>query len=365
MLVIISSILNVGMMLSLAFAMGVAALGSLLAVRLVKDSSVRVELKPNTQRLFKHDKFSVSSIMTMTTPRWVSARFASLQAPVGVKTQTEVVGENSVQILIEPLYAGRHRGIEVTAEVSDPLDLFKKEIKIEYSDFTIDALPSSLLAPIPRTRPSSLGVGEASSRFTGASVELYSLDEYKPYGETKNILWKKVSRMPDEKLVVRVRESNNPRFVKIGLITNAPRNRLEDRVILMDRVCESIGFLGNNLLAIGCSVEIAQAPEEALGGIAKMYASNIEELAEILMAMWDVKSGSMSRSEIVEMVLKSDIVVTGFREVQDKNLAMLVSKKFSLLIKEGTPPPAYASEKTTIYSGNEDLRRLVVRVVEK
>ena len=345
--------------------MSVVAFGSLLVVKLVKYTSVKVELNPNRQRLFKQDKFSVNSIMTMTTPRWVSAKFDSLKAHIGVETHTESVGENSIQISIEPLFAGRHKGIEVTAKVSDPLDLFTKEVKIEYSDFLIDSLPSSLLLSQPRIKPSSLGLGEASARFSGAGVELYSLEEYKPYGETKNILWKRAGRMPDEKLLVRVRESNNPRVVRIGLIFNAMRAKPEERIRLMDRVCESIGFLGNNLLAVGCLIEITLASKEALGGITTMNASNIEELAEVLMAMWDVEAGNLSDSELVQLVLGSDVVVTGFREMQDRNVAFLLSRKLSLLIKEATPPPPYASEKTIVYSGNEDLRRLVVRLVEK
>ncbi|MGI0081270.1 MAG: hypothetical protein ACRECH_16810, partial [Nitrososphaerales archaeon] len=78
-LAVISSVLNVGLLLSLAFTMGIAAVVSLLIVKFARDSSVKVELKPNSQRLFKNDKFSVNSILHMTTPRWVSARFASLQ----------------------------------------------------------------------------------------------------------------------------------------------------------------------------------------------------------------------------------------------------------------------------------------------
>ncbi len=345
--------------------MSIAAFASLLVVRFARDSNIKVELKPNTQRLFKHDRFSVNSILHMTSPRWVSARFTSLQGSLGIETHTEVIGEKSIQISIEPLFAGRHKGIDITAEVSDPLDLFEKEIKVRYSDFTIDALPSSLLADIPKMRPSSLGAGEAFSRFSGASVELYSLDEYKPYGETKNILWKRVGRMPDEKLIVRVREANNPQTIKIGFINSMGRNKTEDTLKFMDLVCESIGFLGNNLLSMGCSVEIAEVSAEASGSIATMKATNIDELAEILMEMWSEGNVNAGQREILELVLKSDIVVTGYREVLDRNLAMLVSKKPSLLIKEGTPAPAYVSEKTMVYSGIEDLRRLVLKVVEK
>ncbi len=365
-LAVISSVLNVGLLLSLAFSMGIAAVVSLLIVKFARDSSVKVELKPNSQRLFKNDKFSVNSILHMTTPRWVSARFASLQGSLGIETHTEVVGENSILISIEPLFAGRHMGIDITAEVSDPLDLFEKKIKVRYSDFTIDALPISLLADVPKMKPSSLGAGESSSRFSGASVELYSLDEYKPYGETKNILWKRVGRMPDEKLIVRVREANNPQTIKIGFVNIARRHKPEDSVRFMDLVCESVGFLGNTLLAMGCSIEISHVSVEAPGSISTMEATNINELAEVLMVMCREGDVSVTQREILELVLKSDIVVTGYREVQDKNLAMLVSKRLSLLIREEeTPSPAYVSEKNMIYSGHEDLRRIILKVVEK
>ncbi len=365
MLAVVSSFLNVGLMLSLAVSMSIAALVSLLIVKFAKDSNIKVELKPNSTRLFKHEKFSVNSILYMRTPRWVSARLASLQGSLGTAINTELIGDDSIQISVEPLFAGRHTGIDITATVSDPLDLFEKNINVRYSDFTVDALPSTLLSVITSLKPSSFGAGEASSNFSGASVELYSLDEYKPYGETKNILWKRVGRMPNEDLIVRVREANNPQTIRIGFLDAYRRQKPEDRLSFMDLVCESIGFLGNNLIAMGCSLEIALVSEDPPGPVATMNAKSFDDLAEVLMTMWSKGSVNVGQREILQLVLSSDIVVTGYGEVQDKGIAMLLSRKLLLLIRERFPAPAYVSEKTMVYSGTEDLRKLVLKVVEK
>lgn len=364
-LAIISSILNVGIMVSLAMGMGIAAIAALVIVKVVRSKNIKVELHPNSQKLFKRDRFVIDSNVRATAPRWVSARVTSIEAPFGVRTESKIISENSLQLSMEPFFAGRHKGVKITLELRDPMDLFKKEVELEYSDFTIDALPDSLLLGIPKMKLGSLGFGEAPSRLPGGNVELESIDEYRPFGETKNILWKKVARMPDEKIIVRVREANTPKSIKIGLVRNAKRDKLQDRVRMMDRVCESIGLLGNSLFSVGCSVEILQLFGEAPAGILSLSASTIDELSDILMKIWDIDQPPLATAEIAEIVQQSDIIVTGFREVQNKNVAALVSKKLSVLIKEGTPPPAYASEKTTVYSGDEDLRSLVIKAVSR
>lgn len=352
-------------MLSLSFALGVAALCSFLIVRLTKKSSIKVEFNPDKQRLFKHERLVVNSMVTVKGRPWVSVKLCGLRPPLGIDTQVKKIDGDSIEISIEPNFAGRYRGIEIMTEVSDPLDLFKKEVNIPYDDFTVDSLPASLAIPIPKLKSNSLNVGEISSRLAGGGVELYALDEYRPFGETKNILWKRVARMPVEKLVVRVRESNIPEAVTIGFIHRRARREPEDRIRFMDRVCEGIGLLGNNLIAIGCLVEIIYTSLEAPEKVVSKGATEIMGLAGILMEMWDAPSERMSEEEILEILLASDVVVTGFSEMQDEELAGFVSKRLSLLIKEKSRPPVQASDKSVVYSGVEDLRKLAFKVVER
>ena len=124
----------------------------------------------------------------------------------------------------EPEYAGRFEGLTVTFELRDPLQLFHKTMQISRPDFIIDSLPISLLADVRVARPMSMTLGERTGRTHGAGQEFYALDEYTNQVEKHDIMWKAVARMPDDnKLIVKVRESNIPKTLKIGIL------RLEQR----------------------------------------------------------------------------------------------------------------------------------------
>lgn len=363
----VSSLLNVGMMLVLAFVLAISSIFCLVIVRRANEKNVRIELVPDSARIFKGDHFSVSSSMSLASQNWVSLRLSSIQSPLGTQAKTEVKEKNTIEITISPLYAGRHKGMEIVVEASDPLDLFEKKIKMNYEEYTVDALPQSLLELIPRTRPRSVRSGESPAGFSGTSVELYSLDEYRPFGETKDILWKKVARMTDESLIIRTRGSNSPRLIRIALVLGAERDKTEDAKTFMDEACEALGRLGNNLLSLGCSLEIVKWTMGPKPRLLVENATGIDELSKALMSLWEDEENldNVDQNMVSRLLLESDIIATGFKEAQDRAFASLASKKFVLLIRERTSFPTFANEKTTISSDWEGIGRLAMRVVEK
>jgi hypothetical protein len=349
-------------MLVLAFTLSIVALISFAIVLSITRYNTKVVMEPTIIRGFKNDKLSANAVLVSKRARWVNSKLSTVKSQVGVETQFEL-SDGLAKIYITSRYAGRFSSLTLQFEVRDILNLFSKRIQRVYADFTYDSLPLSILVPLPHSRPMPLALGERSGKSPGSSLELHSIEQYRPFTETKNVLWKKVARMPDESLVVRIRDSSIPKLIRIGFVQRAkrePKAKLE----WMDLACEGIGMMGNSLLAAGCAIEILHMSKESGNKISIHEISSLEGLSNAIMELSDSPNLGSDVQNLFEILDKSDIVVCGTRELEERSLAVPISKLPALVIAEQGASPLLVGQKTMLYTGMEDVRKLVSKVLE-
>lgn len=359
---IVASLLDVSIMLALSFTLSIVAVISFLIVLSVTRSNTKVVIDPVAVRGFKGDELVTSVVLIFKRARWITVNLSSVEGPFGVDTKFKME-DNVAKVSIKSKYAGNYSGLTLQLEVRDVLDLFSKKIQAIYTDFILDSLPSSMLVPIAHSRPLPLALGDRSGRSPGSSLELYALDDYQPYTETKNILWKRVARMPDERLIIRIRDSSIPRVIRVGVIRNIVRMK-EDRLVWMDLVCEGIGSMGNNLLATGCSIEVISTSLEGEDPIVINNVTNLDELSNALMGLSDPPNPGKENRNLFDVIARADIIVCGMKELQDRVLSLAISKKPTLMIAEENAAPFLVGQQAMIYTGVEDVRKLISKVLE-
>jgi hypothetical protein len=349
-------------MLVLALTLTAIAVIAFLIVTSITKHNTKVLIEPSSTRTFKNEVRTVNLILIFKRARWINVNLSSVKGPFGLETSfTSQKGKAKISLVSK--YSGSFSGLTLQFEIVDVLNLFSKQIQTIQSDFTFECLPLSILTPIPRSRPMPLTLGDRSGRSPGSGLELYALDEYQPFTETKNIMWKRVARMPNEKLVVRIRDSSIPKLITIGFIQSKLRHE-EAKLEWMDLTCEAIGTMGNGLLAAGCMVEILYTSAQSLDPIQKHEVSNVDELSEAIVHLWDPPMFSEDRTEIFHILSKSDIVVCGMRELEDEGLSHAISKKPTLAVFEERVTPRFVGQQSMIFTGVEDVRKLVSRILE-
>ncbi|MGI0079552.1 MAG: hypothetical protein ACRECH_08005 [Nitrososphaerales archaeon] len=361
---LVSSLFDIKSMIALAFALAIAALISYLVLASITITTTKIVITPERTRLFKGDEFPATIQVIFKRARWVTTHLSSLGLPYGMIAKAQEMREGLIEVLIKSPYAGLFSGVQIRLELLDTLGLFSKELKTADAKFTLESMPLSILARVPAMRALPLSIGDRSARSRGSSLELYSLDEYRPFSETKNLLWKKIARMPDEKLIVRVRDAMIPKIVRIGLVESVERIP-SMKLRFMDLFCEGMGALCNNLFAIGSSVEILSSTQDAMGGVEPFLILNIEQLMDVLIKTLSQNADPKDTRRLTEVIARSDIVVSGLLELEDEYLATAISKKPSLLIQDEGVHPAVVGEQAIVYSGIEDVRKLVSKVVER
>ncbi len=289
----------------------------------------------------------------------LSLRVNAIRMPGGVEVSFKSVGQTAVEVTAIPRYAGRYRGLRAKYELNDSLGIFGEFGEAEFEDFTIDVLPLALLEPAQRVVIPAVTMGEKPAGRRGAAQELYAIDEYHPFAETKEILWKRAAaRTPDEPLLVRVREANIPRSLKIGLLEVVERG--SGRPLWMDSATEAIAAIGGILLRAGTEVEVLRSSS---GGVARLRASNLGELANLVVEMWT----SIDTSHLLEVTTEADFLVAGLEELERRAVSEAARKKPSLLIlDEGSgSSPRRMTERTIVYSGAESVVRVVSEVLAR
>jgi hypothetical protein len=350
-------------MLVLAFTLAIVAGITFLIMASVSEFNTKVVADPQKIRGFKHDKLLVSVTLLFKRSRWINVNLTSIKSQVGVDSEFEMKGR-AVKVIISSKYAGRFTGLTSNLEIIDVLNLFSKEIQTVSADFVFESLPLSILTEIPHSKPMPLSLGEKSGGSPGSSLELYALDEYQPYTETRNIMWKRVARMPDESLTVRIRDSSIPKIITIGFVNNKPR-RETATLNWMDLVCEAIGSMGNTLLASGCLVEIIYTTHEGLlDPISVHEVSSFDELSDSLVLLFGQPNPGEDMENLLQVIDRSDIVVCGMRELEDRKLAGPISRKVTLVVAEERSSPAIIGQRSMIYTGVEDVRKLIANVLE-
>ena len=397
---IISTILDVRIALALAFAMALSALASQILLATSSGRNISIRMEDPQVTVFKGEHVLRRLVIVSRRKRFVSVEASSVEGPEGVDISVVSQAQDSLSLSFVPHFSGRFQGIVVTFELRDALQLFRKRMVFAVNDFTLNSLPNSLTAEVRVARPMALALGERAGRTRGSGQEFYAVDEYHPETEKKDILWKKVARLPGDHLVARIRESNIPKALRIALIRTQPIDAFErkrnggallsttnsridtressresraqiERLTWIDRACEGAGALGKMLISIGCDVELVYASRMSSttgsmngdGGIASAYALDLQELSRAIMEMSTCAYADLSLCG--EMILNSDICITGTRDLENETFAREVSRKPALLIEEEGSVPASVGEVAILYSGTEDVSRLIYAVVSR
>jgi hypothetical protein len=355
---IISSVLDVRVTLALSLAMMFAAVISEILLRTSTRAHIEIKLDHPRISVFKGEEGVETITVLSRRKRFIDVALESVEAPEGINTFVISGTPKSMVFSFRPAYAGRYEGINLNFSLSDPLQLFRKKLTLRVNDFVIDSLPKALLVEPKMVRPSSLSLGERTGRTAGYGHEFYAIDDYHPSSEKKSIFWKKVARMPDAKLVVKVRESNIPKAMTIGLITYADR-ALEERLIFVDAICEALAQLGSTFLTIGCAIEVLHTKG---GSIRWSLATSISELSDVIMEVANFdKSSEMDAFSIMS---ESHICALGLKELENQQIALASLSKPSIVINEPGANPLIVSELAILFRGEEDLSRIVHEVIE-
>ena len=355
--------LDVKITLALSFALSVIAAVSLLVLRLSRGDVAVLSVQPQRLRAFKLERAVLTLNVTRARRRrrwmgWLSLRVDTVRMPGGVDASFRAVSQTAVEVTAIPRYAGRYRGLGAKYELNDPLGIFGEFGEAEFEDFTIDVLPLALLAPARSVVIPAVMMGEKPAGRRGAAQELYAIDEYHPFAETKEILWKRAAaRTPDERLLIRVREANIPKSLKIGLLEAAERG--SGRPVWMDSTTEAVAAIGIILLRGGTEVEVLRSSP---GGVAHLRASNPDELANLVVEMWT----PIDPSHLPDVATEADFLVTGLEELDRTAVSEAARGKPSLLVLGGPgSSPRRMTGRTTVYTGAESVVRVVSEVLAR
>lgn len=359
--IIISSLLDVRIVLALCLSLLISAAISEIILASSTTGNLRIDLSEPHLVCFKGGEVNENVTIRYKRKRFVTVLVSSVRGPDGVDTAPQETSSSAdvLGFVFRPRYAGRFRGLEANFEFRDPLQLFRKNLRVVREDFQIDCYPSSLLTEVRQVAPITLALGERAGRAHGSGQEFYSIDEYNSSVERKNIYWKKIASLPDERLLVKVREANIPNHVSIGLVKTV--NRGKNNLQWMDVACEAAGILGTNIFSLGCDVILIYADDA--GHVERNEASDPFEFRESLMQL--SQSDISDSEETSEILSGCDICITGFKELEDGLLALEVSRKASLLIRDEGQYPKIIGNLAMTYTGSEDVTELVNRVVRR
>ena len=353
----VSSLLNLRLMEILGLSLAVMAVISTGILAFAAERRIAITVEEDHVRIFKGEESAVTVGFESRGSRWVGFRLISCDFGNVQATMTKPEAGDKIGFGFAGKYAARSRGLRVRFAMSDMLGLLQIEDEVVHDDLVLDILPRSLLAlMVSRTVP-AFGLGERPAGYPGQGQELYGVDYYHPSTDAKDIIWKRVARSPGETLVGRVRESNVKESVRFGVLQLVERKG-EDRQRWMDMLCEGLASMGKEVLEMGVRLTVLYRSE---GSLVIKRISNVDELAEAIMSY----STASPSSEIADVVRRSDLVVTGLRELESEGMAGALSRKPVLVISEGASSPMVVGRKSVVYSGRENFLPLLRRVLER
>ncbi|MDG6905725.1 MAG: hypothetical protein JRN20_08080 [Nitrososphaerota archaeon] len=276
---VVATALDVRIVLALCLSLIFTAL---IAETILKSSQEDLKIEPELSHVscFKGQNSFCNLLVRKGKHRFVNVSILKLVPPHGVETESQINDGQSFQLRFQPRYAGRFYGLSAQFVLVDALQLFTKKIEFAANDFYVDCYPSSILKDIKTARPLSVSLGELQGLTHGAGSEFYAVDEYAGITEKKDIFWKRVASMPDERLLVKMRVANIQKSISIALVNASERS--QEYFEWIDAVCEGVGSLGKAALQIGRDVELKFHDG---GKIIVVHVSDLRELLEGIMEM--------------------------------------------------------------------------------
>jgi uncharacterized protein (DUF58 family) len=197
-------------------------------------------------------------------------------------SEEEEEGRKKIRLRFLGKYAGRTEGIKLRITLTDPLNLENRLDEVVHRTFVLDTLPVSLLGSTVPKQQRVYGFGEQPTGYSGAGQELYGLEEYNAGTDIKNIIWRRVAKSPNESLIASVREASVRDVVNVGVVQFAERG--EGEVAWIDQLCEALGKVGREVIAMGPSVTInfnsPRRAVEAMGREGRMRGEKENENEE-------------------------------------------------------------------------------------
>jgi hypothetical protein len=364
-------VFNIRLMQVLGASLAVMAVISVAIFEFAAGGDVSVSMEGEYVRAFKGEEYETVMTVESRASGWVDSMPPTVNIGTGKLVNATPLGDGRMRLRFLGTRAGRAEGFDVGISLSDPLRLFKRVDQFVHSEFLLDTLPLSLLAPAAPRKLMIFGFGEQPTGYPGPGHELYGLNEYNS-GDTKDIIWKRVAKSPNETLIARVREANVREVVKVGVVRFAERG--DDQAAWIDSLCEALGYLGKEVFEMGASLTILyNSPPGVEGrggwkgeagrspGPTQVTATDVVELAEAVMSC-SVGPGSY---EIGGVVSNCDLVITGVKELEHESTAKVLAEKPMLLISEEASPNATISNRSVVYSGREGLFPLIRKVLER
>jgi hypothetical protein len=313
-----------------------------------------VSVEPSRIRTFKHEDRPALLGFRSGESDWVHMDSITLQAPFGLTGVVKQLGPSSAELTVNPDYSGRFEDFSVKIRTTDVLGLFLREQEVRLN-LVVESLPRALLAGVSRVAVFPLIVGELPAGRGGGGQELYSVEEYQPSLDTRDILWKRVARATDSAIPVRIREANIKKPVSIGVAITWDSD--DERAKRMDLVFEAIAQIGAQFILAHTTLEISLL----LGGdIFKATASTLPELADATVGVWrKVGSGTLQT-----VILNSDLIIAGANEFGGDEAHLLNGTKTSLLVSE-MPITSTVRRATSVFTGKEDLSLLAAQVLQR
>jgi hypothetical protein len=351
----------------LGISLALMAVVSVAIFELAIEGGISVRMESGHVRTFKGEEYETTLTVESKGTDWIGSVPTTFKIETGQLTKVEPLGDGRMRLRFLGKYAGRSEGVKVGISLTDPLKLLRKLDQVVYSDFVLDTLPLSIITPVAPRRLTVFGFGEQPTGYPGPGQELYGLDEYYTAMDTKDIIWKRVAKSADETLVARVREASVRDVVKVGIVRFAERG--EETAAWVDMLCEALGQAGKEVFEMGASLTLhynsprgkAESEEERLLGMTHARASDVNELAEAVMAC----SVAAPSREVDAVVSNSDFIVTGLRELEDEKMAMTIAEKPLLLIYEDAKPSPAFTERSVIWTGSENLFPLIRKMLER
>jgi hypothetical protein len=367
-----AQLLNVRMLQALGVSLVAMAAISAAVFEFVIKGGVKTVMERGHVTVTKGEEYETTLDVQLRGGGWVDTALTTFEVEAGQQMQIETFSGGKVRLRFLGMYAGRTEGVKVGITLHDPLNLESRLEEVVYPDFVLDTLPASLFAPTVPKRRRVYGFGEQPTGYSGAGQELYGLEEYNMETDTKNVIWKRVAKSQDESLIAGVREAGVRDVVRVGVVQFAERG--DARAAWIDQLCEALGQVGRQVLAIGPKVSVnfnsplktepgsegKESGGERLSGITSLRAADVIDLTEAVMSC-SVASPSQNIEEVVD---NSDLVVTGLKELEDYQMATLIVQKPLLVIPEEASPLPGFTEGAVVWSEKQNLLPMIQRIVE-
>ena len=316
-----------------------------------------VNAEPSKVRTFKHESRPASLKFRARGSRWVRLQSLTLQPPFGLEGVVSQVDPSSAELTLKPAYSGRFEGFSLKTQTTDVLGLFLRENEVKLN-LVLESLPRALLAEARPLAVFPMVAGETPAGRGGSGQELYSIEQYQPSIDPRDILWKLVAKSTydDGTVPVRVREANIRRAVSIGVVVGWDSS--DERVKRMDLVAEAVAQIGKQLLVARTGLEIqALLPD----GSYRTRVSNLAQLADASVGMWT----RQTENKLQALILKSDLMIIGPKEFTgDERLVATGGPGLSVLVSE-KPITSGRLGATHVFTGKEDLSSVVAEVLQR